>query len=545
MYDLISEEGKVIENKQEALDYTANYFENLYQAREGDKEQTHWTNKIEHRVYKLEKMYNNRMKPTKAISERELNQAIKQLSRGKSPGPDNIPNEALIEANKDIIYSEEVIPKKWSEGKIIRIYKGEGKKGKCSNERGITLSSNSGKLFERIINNRIKEVINITPNQGGGNKGKSTADHLLRIINFIKTNKLKKQKPILVFLDVTKAYDKAIMYALDSSGVKGKEWSITKKLNDNLTASVKTQHGQTRQIHIKDSIRQGGILSVLEYANVMDEITKEIGKNPKCNINNNIGDETTPGCFLWMDDVVLMHTDPRMIQNMLDTTYRIAQRYRIKFGTEKSKVLHIGPPSPLQNKFTLGPQTLEATDTYKYLGITLNTKGDLTDHLKITKGKTLTTTQTIINLASSNQLKDIQMETIWKLYKACTLPMITYGSEAWIMNNQKKKQIQSINNKNLRTILSTPDTTPGIALRTETTLADITQEIDIKQINYLLKQLNRGTNEHISNSIWEKKINTVCTHHNILKILIISILWKNNKELSLKEGCKPAEPSCY
>ena len=38
------------------------------------------------------------------------------------------------------------------------------------------------------------------------------------------------------------------------------------------------------------------------------------------------------------------------------------------------------------------------------------------------------------------------METIWKLYKACTLPMITYGSEAWIMNNQEKKQIQSINN---------------------------------------------------------------------------------------------------
>ena len=145
----------------------------------------------------------------------------------------------------------------------------------------------------------------------------------------------------------------------------------------------------------------------------------------------------------------------------------------------------------------------------------LSTKGDLTDHLKITKGKTLTTTQTIINLASSNQLKDIQMETIWKLYKACTLPMITYGSEAWIMNNQEKKQIQSINNKNLRTILSTPDTTPGIALRTETTLADISQEIDIKQINYLLKQMNRGTNEHIRNSIWERNINTVCTHHNI------------------------------
>ena len=177
------------------------------------------------------------------------------------------------------------------------------------------------------------------------------------------------------------------------------------------------------------------------------------------------------------------------------------------FGLQRSRVSHV--------IHCASKTTLEATNTYKYLGITLNTKGDLTDHLKITKGKTLTTTQTIINLASSNRLKDIQMETIWKLYKACTLPMITYGSEAWIMTNQEKKQIQSINNKNLRTILSTPNTTPGIALRTETTLADISQEINIKQINYLLKQMNRGTNEHIRNSIWERKINTVCTHHNI------------------------------
>ena len=150
---------------------------------------------------------------------------------------------------------------------------------------------------------------------------------------------------------------------------------------------------------------------------------------------------------------------------MLDTTYRIAQRYRIKFGSEKSH------QHCQQYKFTLGPQELEATDTYKYLGLTINTKGDLIDYLKITNGKTQASTHTIINLASSNPLKGIQMETIWKLYRTCTLPMITYGSEAWIMNNQEKQQIQSTHNKNLKTILMTPDTTPGIALRTETAMA--------------------------------------------------------------------------
>ena len=131
-------------------------------------------------------------------------------------------------------------------------------------------------------------------------------------------------------------------------------------------------------------------------------------------------------CFLWMD-VLLMHTDPKMIQVMLDTTYRIAQRYRIKFGTEKSKVLQIGPchQHSQQYKFTLGPQKVEATDTYKYLRITINTKGDLSDHLKITlNGKTQVSTHTRINLASSNPLKGIQMETIWKLGVCGYIPSI-------------------------------------------------------------------------------------------------------------------------
>ena len=177
----------------------------------------------------------------------------------------------------------------------------------------------------------------MTPNQGGGIKGKSTSDHLIRITNFIKSNKAKKQKLILVFLYVTKAYDKAwskaIMYALDKNGIKGKDWTITKKLNENLTARIQTNHGCTRKVEIKDSIRQGGILSVLQYANLMDEITKEIAKNPNCNIN--IGNETTPGCFLWMDDVLLMHTDPRSPKSCwTPCTYKIAQRYRIKFGTD-------------------------------------------------------------------------------------------------------------------------------------------------------------------------------------------------------------------
>ena len=95
--------------------------------------------------------------------------------------------------------------------------------------------------------------------------------------------------------------------------------------------------------------------------------------------------------------------------------------------------------------------------------------------------------------------------------------MITYGSEAWIMNNQEKLQIQSINNKNLKTILMTPDTTPEIALRTETAMADITQEIDLKQIKYLISQENRRANKHLKKTQSGEKItqSITCRQYNV------------------------------
>ena len=116
------------------------------------------------------------------------------------------------------IIQSQTIPHQWQEGEIIPIYKGKGKKGKCSNERGITLASNFGKLFERIINNRATEKVNMTDSQAGGRKGKATVDHLRTLQDLITHGRESKKTVYVAFLDVTKAFDKAwlkaIMYVL-------------------------------------------------------------------------------------------------------------------------------------------------------------------------------------------------------------------------------------------------------------------------------------------------------------------------------------------
>ena len=70
---------------------------------------------------------------------------------------------------------------------------------------------------------------------------------------------------------------------------------------------------------------------------------------------------------------------------MLDITNEIANRYRIVFGEEKSKVMIIGGNKEQETELKLGEMTLKKTETYKYLGEMLNEKFNMKSQIKETK----------------------------------------------------------------------------------------------------------------------------------------------------------------
>ena len=203
-YDTKDENGNTISDPQKEKEHIAKYFENLYQAREGAPSHTAWTTHINDTVKDITRNPENTGNSYEKFNHEELDKTIRNLKRKKSTGPDNIPNEAFIEANQETrkiileemnkIQDHEEIPAIWQEGEIVRLYKGKGMKGKCSNERGITLSSNSGKVFERMINRRIESKINMTEAQAGGQKGKATTDHINTINTIIAYSKSRKKK---------------------------------------------------------------------------------------------------------------------------------------------------------------------------------------------------------------------------------------------------------------------------------------------------------------------------------------------------------------
>ena len=86
------------------------------------------------------------------------------MKSGKAGGPDHIPPEALkadVNTTVDLlhplfekIWKEEKFPDEWKEGHLIKLPK-KGDLTNCNNYRGITLLVIIGKVFNRIILNRI------------------------------------------------------------------------------------------------------------------------------------------------------------------------------------------------------------------------------------------------------------------------------------------------------------------------------------------------------------------------------------------------------
>ena len=509
-YDTIDEEGQIIKDPEEAKEHIATYYEQLYKAREGKPEYAQWTNHITEQVKTIEKEMKGKPKPPQ-VTGKELKDTIKNLKKGKSTGPDNIPNEAFIYASEETtdIYrsiinkqiTEVEVPEKWQEGELIRFYKGKGEKGRCSNERGITLASNFGKLVERIVNERAKTQINISEAQAGGKKGSATVDHIITLKEAINNERNKKKPVYVIFLDVTKAYDKAwldaIMYVMYKEGLRNNNWSMIRKLNENLTAKINTKHGQTRTIKITDSIRQGGVLSVIQYAILMDEFAKEIKARDMGADVQQIGE--TIGCLLWVDDVALITSDKEEMQRMLNIVDDIAKRYHIEFGKDKSKALKIGG-KPENSTFKLGDMEIEYTNKYKYLGCIQNDKNNMKDHIAEVKGKAEAAYQTVMTVAGDMAFRNMEMETIWETVESCIVSVITYGIEALQPNKGETKELNRILDNILKRILMVPTTTPREALYIETGLLDIEATIQKNTVN-TENRIRKGQNKYMQKII--------------------------------------------
>ena len=125
------------------------------------------------------------------ITKDEVKAAMKRMKHGKTVGPDDIPIEAwkalgdigvnfLTKLFNQILETEEM-PEEWRKSILVPIYKNKGDIQNCSNYRGIKLMSHSMKLWERVIEARLRDIVPICAQQFGFMPRKSTTDAIFAL----------------------------------------------------------------------------------------------------------------------------------------------------------------------------------------------------------------------------------------------------------------------------------------------------------------------------------------------------------------------------
>ena len=230
------------------------------------------------------------------ISLFEIQKAVKQLRNGASGGPDLFLNEFFKNGSDTLLkyihtlfnklFEIGYFPDKWSDGFIVPIYK-KGDKNEPVNYRGITLLSTIGKLFTRILNNRLndwaEEYHVYIEAQAGFRKNMGTTDNIF-ILNSLITHVLNQNKKLYcVFVDFTKAFDFVVRdilwYKLLKLGVRGKMLDIIKSIYSTVKSQVKHNNALSNVFCSHIGVRQGECLSPFLFSIYLNDLEEEINLN--------------------------------------------------------------------------------------------------------------------------------------------------------------------------------------------------------------------------------------------------------------------------
>ena len=97
----------------------------------------------------------------------EVEKQMKKMQNNKACGPDGVPTESLRLVDKidpmlicDQMNAalEKGIPTVWRMSILTPLYKGRGNVTECNNYRGIKLMCHGMKLYERLVEDRLRQV---------------------------------------------------------------------------------------------------------------------------------------------------------------------------------------------------------------------------------------------------------------------------------------------------------------------------------------------------------------------------------------------------
>ena len=387
-----------------------------------------------------------------AILRSEFDKALKDLSKNKSPGIDQLPAELLSsmgDTGLKRLYN--LICKMYNTGEVVSDFKESivipipKKSGadRCENYRTISLTSHASKILTRIIYRRLEKTVEaeLDDDQFGFRKNMGTREAILSL-RLILEGRIRKGLPtFMAFVDLEKAFDnvnwRKIFEILKKIGVKYRDRRIIWSLYKDQTAVTRVDGHETRAA-IQKGVRQGCSLSPLLFNLYIEQAIKEVKEQFEAGV-------TVHGQNIKMlrfaDDIVVLaesEKDLEFILNGMDFVLR--QSYKMNINKDKTKVMKCcRSNSQIPMNIKLANENLNEVNEFCYLGSKITNDGKSKEDIKSRLALARRAFVQKRTLFTSN----IGLATRKTLLKSYIWSIALYGCETWTVGKQEKKRIDS------------------------------------------------------------------------------------------------------
>jgi hypothetical protein len=279
--------------------------------------------------------------PIQEISKQEVRLAVAKMKCNKAPGPTGVAAELLKGAGEDgidwltdicnAIVKEGQMPNDWNKSYMINVYKGKGDALECGSYRGIKLLEHPMKVFERVMETRLRQVLCIDEMQFGFTPGRGTTDAVFILRQLQERYLVKKRDLWMAFVDLEKAFDRVprdvIWWALRELGVEEHTVSVIQTMYSKASTAVKLGDGESGDFEVKVGVHQGSVLSPLLFIAVLEAISRRFDK------------QGLPFELLYADDLVIMAETREALIEKIRMWKQGMESMGLRVNMAKTKVL--------------------------------------------------------------------------------------------------------------------------------------------------------------------------------------------------------------
>ena len=293
------------------------------------------------------------------------------------------------------VWEAKRVPKEWVDAVLVPIPK-KGDLSVCDNWRGISLLDVFGKVFARVLKQRLEIVAEevLAESQCGFRKGRGCVDMIFCARQVIEKTLEHEESLYIVFVDLKKAYDSvprdALWIALEKYGFPPTMVSIIKSFHEDMSAELKI-NGELleKEINVTNGLRQGctmaPILFNLFFNLVVETWRSQVtGEGVTILYNTNghlVGSRSTKlSSAIWndlefADDTAILSTSKEKIVHAMNSLFSVTHQWDLTISAPKTKAMVVSRTDGTTEELQFNTEVVEVVDEFKYLGSVLQRSG--------------------------------------------------------------------------------------------------------------------------------------------------------------------------